>query len=537
MKVMQAYNATSNESLIPPQAPIASPTVSPSSPVLSLSPMFDPLDFFLPRGDSATLETSSFHIILPTDYSAPPQVFDTGESSHMTRLKRHEEQIDAILNHLDELPLEHIEQVEENIEGLVDGRVRHRSDIKSLLDKIRELKNHKGGPPDYYTRSLSFTAIVDVMAPKRTSTSAALAMNQAVIWKLVADSVTAALEAQAANMANTDNTNRNTRQEDYKVKFATGTLTEEALSWWTLFAQPIGIKEAYKITWTEFKNLLIKKYYPRTEELEILWPTMVPNSEKLMEVFIEGLPRSIEGNVIVSKPQTLEEAITITQRLMDQVTKHNSVQETNNHNRNFDDKRTFNNNNNRNNDYHQQQNRRQETFRAYAATPTKNSRNCKNKGTATRSNLQSVSVTCHACGEKGNYRNQCLKANNNAYERAYLLRDRNTHQDPNVVTAPILALPEGKYDFVIYCDASHQGLGAVLMQREKAIAYASRQLPHEENYTTHDLELGAVVSALKIWRHYLYGIKCNVFTDHKSLQHILDQKELNMRQRCWLELP
>ncbi|GJW98122.1 reverse transcriptase domain-containing protein [Tanacetum coccineum] len=103
--------------------------------------------------------------------------------------------------------------------------------------------------------------------------------------------------------------------------------------------------------------------------------------------------------------------------------------------------------------------------------------------------------------------------------------------------APILALPEGNDDFVIYCDASHQGLGAVLMQREKVIAYASQQLkPHEDNYTTHDLELGAVVFALKIWRQYLYGIKCTVFTYYKSLQHILDQKELNMRQRRWLEL-
>ncbi|GJZ36352.1 putative reverse transcriptase domain-containing protein [Tanacetum coccineum] len=103
--------------------------------------------------------------------------------------------------------------------------------------------------------------------------------------------------------------------------------------------------------------------------------------------------------------------------------------------------------------------------------------------------------------------------------------------------APILALPEGNDDFVVYCDASHQGLEAVLMQREKVIAYASRQLkPHEENYTTHDLELGAVVFTLKIWRHYLYDTMCTVFTDHKSLQHILDQKELNMRQRRWLEL-
>ncbi|GJW13762.1 putative reverse transcriptase domain-containing protein [Tanacetum coccineum] len=96
----------------------------------------------------------------------------------------------------------------------------------------------------------------------------------------------------------------------------------------------------------------------------------------------------------------------------------------------------------------------------------------------------------------------------------------------NLCSAPILALPEGSEDFVVYCDASHKGLGVVLMQREKVIAYASRQLKiHEKNYTTHDLELGSVVFALKIWRHYLYGTKCTVFTDHKSLQHILDQKE------------
>ncbi|GJY35285.1 putative reverse transcriptase domain-containing protein [Tanacetum coccineum] len=104
-------------------------------------------------------------------------------------------------------------------------------------------------------------------------------------------------------------------------------------------------------------------------------------------------------------------------------------------------------------------------------------------------------------------------------------------------SAPILALPEGSENFVVYCDASRKGLGIVLMQKEKVIAYASRQARiHDKNYTTHDLELGAVVFALKMWRHYLYGMKCVVFTDHKSLQHILDQKELNMRQRRWLEL-
>ncbi|GJR09974.1 putative reverse transcriptase domain-containing protein [Tanacetum coccineum] len=103
--------------------------------------------------------------------------------------------------------------------------------------------------------------------------------------------------------------------------------------------------------------------------------------------------------------------------------------------------------------------------------------------------------------------------------------------------APVQALSDGPEDFVVYCDASGIGLGCVLMQRGKVIAYASRQLKiHEKNYTTHDLELGAVMFALKIWRHYLYGTKSVVYMDHKSLQHIFSQKELNMRQRRWIEL-
>ena len=103
--------------------------------------------------------------------------------------------------------------------------------------------------------------------------------------------------------------------------------------------------------------------------------------------------------------------------------------------------------------------------------------------------------------------------------------------------APILALPEGMEDFVVYCDASISGLGAVLMQRGHVIAYVSRQLkPHEANYPTHDLELGAVVFALKIWRHYLYGVRCTIYTDHKSLRYLMDQPNLNMRQRRWMDV-
>nr|GEW02135.1 reverse transcriptase domain-containing protein [Tanacetum cinerariifolium] len=273
------------------------------------------------------------------------------------------------------------------------------------------------------------------MPPKTTSTSAIPAMTKAAISQLIIEGVAAVMEAQATDMANADNPNRNpgpretpiTKRgnnkefisyqpfyfngmkeavglihwfertksvfspsnyaEENRVTFATGTLTNDAFSWWNAYAQSIGIEQANKITWTELKRLLTNKYYPRTEikkmedefynlivrgndpktytrrfqELTIFCPNMVPNTEKLMEAFISGLPRSIEGNVTASKPQTLEEAINIAQRLMDQIIKHNSTQDTNDHKRKFDDKNTTDNNNypndrndhsnNRNNNY------------------------------------------------------------------------------------------------------------------------------------------------------------------------------------------
>nr|GEX07418.1 putative reverse transcriptase domain-containing protein [Tanacetum cinerariifolium] len=549
------------------------------------------------------------------------------------------------------------------------------------------------------------------MPPKSASTSEAPAMTQATIRKLVANSVTAALEAQATTMANANNLNRNTG--------------------------PTGIPVVKRGNYKEF--ISCQHFYFNGAKGAV------------------GLIRCIEGIVTASKPQTLEEAINIAQRLMDQVTKHTPVQVSSDNKRKFDDRITFNNNsrsninyrntntNNRYNNHQLQQNQRQEATRSYVVTLSENNRcvgdlplckrcnfhhtgpcigkcntcnkvghltkNCRNKKPATGSNQLPVTVVCHACGKKGHHTNQCRKTNINAKGRAYMLRDRNAHQDSNVVTgmfilnqhlvkvlinsgadrsfisisltsmlsipsitidtfydiemadgnlsftidrnvndslvtedfgmilgqpihtndnikttkfnqheidfesqglhvdpakieavknwtslttptevnqflgladyyqifiegfskiakpltkltqknknyiwgeeqesafqllkqklceAPILELPEGNDDFVINCDASLQGLGAVLMQREKVIAYASRQLkPHKENYTTHDLKLGAVVFALKIWRYYLYCTQCIVFTDHKSLQHILRQKELNMRQCRWLKL-
>jgi hypothetical protein len=105
------------------------------------------------------------------------------------------------------------------------------------------------------------------------------------------------------------------------------------------------------------------------------------------------------------------------------------------------------------------------------------------------------------------------------------------------MTTPILVIPDMQKPFSIYCDASGQGLGSVLMQDGHVVAYASQQLrKHEAHYLTHDLELATVVHALKIWRHYLMGKRCELYTDHKSLKYIFTQSNLNLRQTRWLEL-
>ncbi|GJZ35899.1 putative reverse transcriptase domain-containing protein [Tanacetum coccineum] len=284
--------------------------------------------------------------------------------------------------------------------------------------------------------------------------------------KLVADSVTAALEAQTATMAGTSNPNRNTGPtgtpvaktgnykefiscqpfyfngteraaglirwfeqtelvffrskctEENKVTFATGTLIDDALSWWNAYAQPMGVDQANQITWTKLKRLLTNSIVFYFLELKSA-PKMedeLYNLTKLLEAFIGGLPRSIEGNVTALKPQTLEEAINIAQRLMDQVLPETPIC--------------------RKCDLHH-------TGPCTIKCNTCNkvghlTKNCRNKRPATGSNQLPVTVICHACGEKGHYTNQCRKTNINAQGRAYMLRDRKAHQDPNVVTGMFL---------------------------------------------------------------------------------------------------
>ncbi|GJY30389.1 putative reverse transcriptase domain-containing protein [Tanacetum coccineum] len=276
-----------------------------------------------------------------------------------------------------------------------------------------------------------------------------------------------------------------------QVKFATCTLLGAVLTWWNGQIRTLG-PDAYLMTW-EVKGNDVPAYTERFQELTLICTKFVANETEKVDKYISGLPDNIYGNVQSARPKTLDETIELANDLMDQ--KLCTYAETNIDNircTSAIDKKDH-----------------EEHLKAILELLKKEKLYAKySKCEFWISKVQFLGHVIDSRGLVGYYR-----------------------------SAPILALPEGSEDFVVYCDASHKGLGAVLMQRENVIAYASRQLKiHEKNYTTHDLELGSVVFALKIWRHYLYGTKCTVFTDHKSLQHILDQKELNMRQRRWLEL-
>nr|GEZ60435.1 putative reverse transcriptase domain-containing protein [Tanacetum cinerariifolium] len=284
------------------------------------------------------------------------------------------------------------------------------------------------------------------------------------------------------------------------------------------------IEEAYKITSVEFKKLLIKKYCPRAE------------IQKMEDEFYHLNVKGNDLKMYVRRFQELAtlcptmEAINIAQRLMDKATKHTPVQVSSDHNESL-------------------------TIEELSTTTT----------TITPIPTTAIITINHNKSEGKKLSKPMLphqlkiigtlEASHSMKDVPYITQDlvllsailvisRGLHVDPAKIKAvknwKTPTTPTEVRQFLGltgYYRRFIEGLGAVLMQKEKVIAYASRQLnPHEENYTTHDLELGPVVFAFKIWRQYLYGIKCTVFTDHKSLQHILNQKELNMRQRRWLEL-
>ncbi|GJW53416.1 putative reverse transcriptase domain-containing protein [Tanacetum coccineum] len=312
--------------------------------------------------------------------------------------------------------------------------------------------------------------------------------------------------------------------ERSKVKFAAATLQGRALTWWNTQVATLGLAEANGKSWDDMKKMMLEEFCPEEEisrmedelrnlrlrdhdiaaytnrfnELVLLCPEVVPSIKKKISQYIKGLPSYIQGETYSSKPTTLNEAIRMAHGLMEQ--KVQGWKEKN-----------------------------AEAYKEKLGREGVHVDPAKIEAVKNWPVPKSPTEVRQFMGLAGYYRRFIegfsliakpltkLTQKNKRFEWGADEDEAFQKLKQDLCTAPILALPEGPDDFVVYCDASLKGYGAVLMQRDKVIAYASRQLKtHEENYTTHDLELGAVVFALRLWRHYLY--------------------ELNMRQRRWIEL-
>ncbi|GJR86497.1 hypothetical protein Tco_0210508 [Tanacetum coccineum] len=365
---VQAFHA--KELPISSPDPITPPAILTLSPILPPSLLFNPRYFFIPEellppkkrihspsSSSTTLSNSSRNqtcdLVSPSSsvYTpTPPQIFEIGKC--------------PIKMNSDEL----------------------KTELKKIRTQIIKLQKKQLGQKDKiafaYYRISNLEQIIEKiqaqMPPKRTSTSKTPAITLDAIRQLIADFI-AALEAQTTAMVSASNPNRNTnltgtlivKTRNYKEFincqpfYFNGTEGAVGLIRWFERTESVFSRSRCIVPRTEIKKMEdefygltvngsdLKTYIRRFQELAVLCPNMVPNTEKLMEAFIGGLPQSIEGNVTASKPQTLEEATNIAHRLMDQIIKRNSVQETNDHKRKFDDRRNTTNNNNypNNNNY------------------------------------------------------------------------------------------------------------------------------------------------------------------------------------------
>nr|GEU30889.1 putative reverse transcriptase domain-containing protein [Tanacetum cinerariifolium] len=303
-----------------------------------------------------------------------------------------------------------------------------------------------------------------------------------------------------------------------------------------------GQRTAYKTELQE--NLRVKgkdvaAYTQRFQELALMCTKFLTDETEKVDKYISGLPDNIRGNVMSVRPKTHDETIELANDLMDQ--KLRTYAERQNDNKRKADDSSRNN--------HQQQPHKNGNGvaqgRAYVlggrdASPDSNVIT----GLSVYSKIDLRSGYHQLRVRKEDIMKTAFRTRYGHYEFQVmpfgLTNAPANKEEPKEQLKLILELlkKEGLYAKFSNCEFwIPKGLGVVLMQNEKVIAYASRQLKiYEKNYTTHDLELRAVVFALKMWRHYIYETRCTVFTDHKSLQHILDKKELNMRQRCWLEL-
>ncbi|GJV64218.1 putative reverse transcriptase domain-containing protein [Tanacetum coccineum] len=385
--------------------------------------------------------------------------------------------------------------------------------------------------------------------------------------------------------------------EDQKVKYTTSLFIGKALTWWNSQVQTRGREAAIGMTWEDFKVLMREELCPNNEMQKLeaeLVPHLVTPENKTIERYIYGLVPQICGMVAAMKPTKIHSVIQKGGVLTDEAVRNGALKRNTEKrgNRNFAKdyragKRMVNPLNSRNptvahgacfecggTDHYKaacpRLNRasRPGGNRLNQAMAIVGGQGHGNNETPARGRTflsrHKAKIICHEkvvripllCGgilrvlgerPEENVRHlMSVKAKEQKLKDIVIVRNFSEGEEQErafqtlkdkLCNAPVLALPDEPEDFVVYCDASGLGLGCVLMQRGKVIAYASRRLKiHEKNYTTHDLELGVVVFAFKIWRHYLYGTKSVIYTDHKSLHLIFNQKELNMRQRRWIEL-
>nr|GEX24353.1 putative reverse transcriptase domain-containing protein [Tanacetum cinerariifolium] len=350
-----------------------------------------------------------------------------------------------------------------------------------------------------------------------------------------------------------------------QVKFASCTLQESALTWWNSYMRAVGQDVAYAMPWVVLKRMITSKYCPM-DEIQKLESKMFPEEAAKVERYIGGLPDKIHGSVKASKPQSMKEEIEFAIEIMDKKMITHAER----------DKKPFGGTKPlcpKCNYHHDglctpKCNNCKKICRwahGCKGRPTATNNNNNNNQRAQRANARGI--TCFECRVQGHYKSECPKlkngnqgnqtGNGNVVAIAYAVGTVRTNPNSNIVTGTFLL--NNCYASVLFDTGADRSFVSTAFSSlidiipttldhgydvELAdgriiwvIAYGLRKLKvHEKNYTTHDLELGAVVFALKIWWYYMYGTNCTVFTDHKSIQHILDQKELNMRQRRWLEL-
>ncbi|GJY08736.1 putative reverse transcriptase domain-containing protein [Tanacetum coccineum] len=371
-----------------------------------------------------------------------------------------------------------------------------------------------------------------------------------------------------------------------QIKFSTCTLLAGALTWWNSHVMTVTHDVAYSMTWVDLKKKMTDKYCPRNEmkkletelwnlkvigtdlvkynqrfqELARLCVRMFPEESDKIERYVGGLPDMIHGNIVAPKPKTMQEAIEMATKLMDK--RVSTIAE-----RQAKNKRKFENTSRSNQNQQQQQNKRQNTGRALFQEQLKE---LSDKDFIRPSSSPWGAPVLFFKKKDGSFR-MCID-----YRELNKLTVKNRYPLPRIddlfdqlqgssvyskidlslgyhqlrvreedIPKTAFRTRYGHYEFQVmpFGLTNAPAVFMDLMNRvckpyldKFVIVFIDDILIYSKNYTTHDLELGAVVFALKIWRHYLYRTKCTVFTDHKSLQHILDQKELNMRQRRWLEL-